>query len=574
MPSTIQLRRATTGRALFAAVAVAAASLVAPSPAANAAEPLTVQRFSGPDRYATAAALAKAAYPSGADVVLIASGESFPDALAATSLAGTSKAPVLLTGASDAPEATLEALRTLRPSRLVAVGGPARISEAALAQLQAGAGTASVERIAGLDRYSTASQVAQSLPPAGIGRIDGKPTAILATGERFPDALSAGSVAAAKGLPLLLTPPGALPPLVGETLTKLGITQVVLLGGPSSVSSSVEAALTAKGLSTVRLGGADRQATAATVADWAVDKAGMSSSRVALARGDDAGGGADALALGPLAGQRRAPVLLAQSPQQVGAATRAWAGRRGATLTNLDVAGGPNAVSDAVVEDVRRGAAGLPEVPTPPSIPPAGGVCTGVASCQKVASIDVDGDGIADDVALVDRRSDENKVDVRVLTASGLLEQTVETYNGFVAESAWKGATDVDGIPGAELIILETSGAHTLFEKVLTVRNKKLMELPWPDPDDGSTISGETPTSWVVDGSATSGVGITCSPDRTVTISRHSGGAGNMFDARQRTFRWNGTGWDVLSDSGPMDVPQDANLDAYYGWNCGDLKSF
>ena len=42
-----------------------------------------VERVSGADRYATAAALSKKAFPTGAPVAYVASGEDFPDGIAA-----------------------------------------------------------------------------------------------------------------------------------------------------------------------------------------------------------------------------------------------------------------------------------------------------------------------------------------------------------------------------------------------------------------------------------------------------------------------------------------------------------
>ena len=77
----------------------------------------TVRRISGPDRYATAAAIATTAIQrweqSGAtiaDEVLLASGLAFPDALAAGPYVAASHAPMLLTAPDHLPDATRDAL--------------------------------------------------------------------------------------------------------------------------------------------------------------------------------------------------------------------------------------------------------------------------------------------------------------------------------------------------------------------------------------------------------------------------------------------------------------------------------
>jgi putative cell wall-binding protein len=86
-------------------------------------------RVSGQNRYATAAAIAFAFGWSSAntEVVYLASGESFPDALAlGPSTFGDG--PLLLTASTRLPSETRTALEILRPCTIIAVGGPNAIS--------------------------------------------------------------------------------------------------------------------------------------------------------------------------------------------------------------------------------------------------------------------------------------------------------------------------------------------------------------------------------------------------------------------------------------------------------------
>ncbi|HEX9767021.1 MAG TPA: cell wall-binding repeat-containing protein [Nitriliruptorales bacterium] len=85
-----------------------------------------VDRLSGGDRYATAGAVVADAFPGAEDEVVIATGASFPDALAGTPAAVGS--PLLLVAPDEVPGATAEQLERLRPRRIVVLGGPGAIS--------------------------------------------------------------------------------------------------------------------------------------------------------------------------------------------------------------------------------------------------------------------------------------------------------------------------------------------------------------------------------------------------------------------------------------------------------------
>jgi putative cell wall-binding protein len=344
--------------ALAAATTVAVDGLAAS--AAPAASGIALTRWQGPDRYGTAAALAKAAYPGGAANAVVASGESFPDALSASYLAGYLHAPILLTEAHDLPGETAAALRQLGVTHVYLVGGAAAADASVQAQLGAVPGVTQVTRESGPSRYDTSQAIATTPPASAVGRINGQPTALIASGASFPDALAGSAVAAGAGLPILLTEPDTLSPQAASALKQLGVTQVLVLGGPAAVSPGVEDALRRLGVSVQRLSGPDRGATAAAIATYAVGTAGFDPARVAFARGDNAGGGVDALALGALAGVHHEPLLLTDSPTQAGAATLGWVTAAGGRLSAGDVAGGPGAISDQLLAQLGTPASGNP----------------------------------------------------------------------------------------------------------------------------------------------------------------------------------------------------------------------
>lgn len=91
-----------------------------------------VNRLSGGDRYATAARLSQVFWPTTSDVVYLATGRNFPDALAGVPAAGRDSAPLLLVEPNCMPEPTRQELDRLQPSTIVVLGGLATVSDAAV----------------------------------------------------------------------------------------------------------------------------------------------------------------------------------------------------------------------------------------------------------------------------------------------------------------------------------------------------------------------------------------------------------------------------------------------------------
>src|SRR5581483_426116 len=161
-------------------------------------EAADVGRLAGPDRYATAAAISQASYPTGnASAVILASGTNFPDALVGAPLAAAKNAPLLLTTGTTLPATTKTELQRVLPAcgTVYVLGGTTAIPTSIATQLQELGYL--VTRYAGTDRYGTAIAVAYAL---------GDPTTVLlASGANFPDALNAGPAAATIPSATLLT---------------------------------------------------------------------------------------------------------------------------------------------------------------------------------------------------------------------------------------------------------------------------------------------------------------------------------------------------------------------------------
>lgn len=335
-----------TRRTLISAVAVGAVS-VATAGSALATTDVEATRLAGADRYRTSQTIAATTFEGeNVTVAVVASGESYPDALAASYLAGALDGPVVLTTKDTLSPAASDTLTDLGVAGVIVVGGTAAVSDAVGQQI-AGMGI-EVDRVGGTDRYATARAIADAVPADQIGSLDAAigRTALVASGQGFADALSGGPLAYASAFPMLLTPRDALSPQAAASINELGIEQVVILGGTAAVSPAVQAELVALGVDVRRLAGADRTATAVDIADTAVEELNFSTTHANLARGDDF---ADALSGSSDAGQELAPILLTQNPDSLGTATANYLADKAATLSSIHVYGGPAAVTDSTV---------------------------------------------------------------------------------------------------------------------------------------------------------------------------------------------------------------------------------
>lgn len=203
------------------------------SQAADAADG-EADRAGGAHRFATAAQVAARTHPDGAEVVWLATGGSFADALAAAPAAVADEAPLLLTGHAELPDATADELARLDPDQVVVVGGTAAVTDA-VKDAAAAAGSADADRVAGANRFSTAVQIAERTDTEhGTGSVS-----YLATGADFPDALAAGPAAAKDDAPLLLATREILPEETREALLARGDDTVRLVGGTSALSDAV-----------------------------------------------------------------------------------------------------------------------------------------------------------------------------------------------------------------------------------------------------------------------------------------------------------------------------------------------
>lgn len=214
-------------------------------------------RYSGADRYTTAATTSARTFAPGVAAVVVASGLNFPDALAGAAAAGGLGGPVLLTRPTDLPAVIRTEIARLQPQKIIVLGGPSVISDAVFTELSKHT-AGETERIHRDDRYDTAAALSAAVFEPGV------PVAYVASGRDFPDALAASAAAGAQRGPVLLSRPGDVPMSVQDELARLQPGRIVVLGGSAILSDAVRntvAAYTAG--ATTRMSGAHRYDTAA-----------------------------------------------------------------------------------------------------------------------------------------------------------------------------------------------------------------------------------------------------------------------------------------------------------------------
>ena len=284
-----------------------------------------IKRLAGSTRYDTMVSVVSEGAWSAGGTVIVASGENYPDALSASGLAGVYGAPIVLTeGNKLSPQAT-EQIRSLRPSRIIVVGGLSVISGNVLVSLQ---GICSkVSRIAGATRTDTSSALYRD-----GGNAWGS-TAIVVSAANYPDALSVSPYAYAEKAPVFLCDP--VTGLTDEQRVALkNFKRVLVVGGENAVPSRFVQDLPG----VIRRAGATRYETSMAVADWGLSN-GLREDAIVYAAGLNF---PDALTAGPLAGRNGSVLLLVDSSSN---STVSYSVKFRGKTTKAWIVGGTSAVS-------------------------------------------------------------------------------------------------------------------------------------------------------------------------------------------------------------------------------------
>ena len=296
-------------------------------------------RLAGETRYETAIQISQATWTT-ANAVVLARGDDFPDALAGAVLAKSPgvNGPLLLTETQQLLPEVLSEIQRLHAQQVYILGGTGAISDNVQNSLIRN--NLTVHRIAGLDRYETAANIA-------LSAVTASPQAFIASGNSFADALSISSYAAAHSIPLLLTDTNSVPAATLQALQKLGVHSLTLIGGEGVISPSVQTQLQNLGYSVNRLAGADRYETNIKV----LNTLNYDTNIIYAATGQDF---PDALAGAVLAAKGNNPIMLVP-PSNINPDTLSYLQERRSEGSSFTIFGGWGVISYGIEDIIRTG---------------------------------------------------------------------------------------------------------------------------------------------------------------------------------------------------------------------------
>ncbi|KPM51093.1 hypothetical protein CcI49_10230 [Frankia sp. CcI49] len=203
----------------------------------------------------------------------------------------------------------------------------------------------------------------------------------------------------------------------------------------------------------------------------------------------------------------------------------------------------------------------------------AGNACDGVSACTRVGTADVDADGTADDIGLV--QVAPQRWLLRVLPAGGSVGEFRFDGPATGPDEPWYGTAQVDGVPGAEIVLLTDHGAHTEWFTVLSHRDGRLVR---SDPP------GERPepeSGWAVDSANSGWIGYACGKQGETVTLLASASERNDDPARPEAYNeintlygWTDSGWRELSSRNVAYNAGDHSGEEHAGWHCDGLPVY
>ncbi|WP_045576849.1 cell wall-binding repeat-containing protein, partial [Desulfosporosinus sp. I2] len=215
---------------------------------------IEVSRIAGSDKYETSVKIAQAMGQFGQAV--IASGETFPDALSIAPIAAVKGIPILLTPKDTLPASVKTYLLKNIQSTYV-VGGTGVVSDTVFKQLP------SPKRLNGVNRYETNISIIKEFENELKFDI-----CYVSTGENYADALAGSSLAALSNSPVILVSDPIDPSTIAFFRNKGGIKKKVVFGGIAVVPESILTAI--NGASNGAVGGSNTPSTPGNISATSV----------------------------------------------------------------------------------------------------------------------------------------------------------------------------------------------------------------------------------------------------------------------------------------------------------------
>lgn len=198
-----------------------------------------------------------------------------------------------------------------------------------------------VVRFAGSGRYDTAKTISAE------GMASKAKTVVLAYGLSYADALAGVAYAAKLNAPILLTNTDTIPDETLGEIKRLGAKKVIILGGEGAVSSKAEQVLKKSKLTTERIAGTTRFATAAQIAVKLQEQTQKAPEDIFFVYGLNY---ADALSVSTVAAAKNAPIIYLKKDGELDADTAAYLSSVKGKVKNAYVIGGEGVISNDMMK--------------------------------------------------------------------------------------------------------------------------------------------------------------------------------------------------------------------------------
>ena len=236
------------------------------------------------------------------DTVVLVNGNAIADGITATPLASSYNSTILLTNTDKLPSETIEQMKLLAPKTVILIGGENAISSKLEQEIKTTFNT-ETKRIAGQDRYQTATKIATEL-----GSREEIKTAYMVSGSGEADALSIASKAGEEKQPIILVKKDGITEESYAWLTERKLENAYFIGGPSAINDSTIAKMneiTTEDVSGNRIYGNSRVDTNAKVIEKFYGDVDLQA--ILVSKSDTL---VDALSAGPLAVKLHSPIVL------------------------------------------------------------------------------------------------------------------------------------------------------------------------------------------------------------------------------------------------------------------------
>lgn len=310
------------------------------SGSANLQTTKAMERLSGDDRYLTSVAISREGWEK-SRIIIMARGDLYPDALAGSPMAAKYSAPILLTNPRSLMSSTRDEILRLQSDKVIILGSEDAISNDVVTDIRLQTGIVDTLRIGGSDRYETVALIAKNLESPVNN------TAVIATGENYPDALAVSSLAYTLGMPIFLVKGESIDPSTQDALKVLGIKNILIVGGPDVVGTGFENWFKSQNYTPSRLFGEDRYETARAVADYSLTH-GLSADYILITTGENF---PDAVSSGPLGGKKKSPLLLVRETF-IPSSINDFINRNNSNIWNIYINGGFDVIPQSIQTEI------------------------------------------------------------------------------------------------------------------------------------------------------------------------------------------------------------------------------